>query len=92
MNDSEESLINFEFEPQVCQDCMAQNELDKMLFENKKILIRIQDEEENNCTSKLENLKNEEMEDSDVIHIVRCLFIFFPKDLTYFTELKKSKI
>ncbi|RMZ96708.1 Ubiquitin carboxyl-terminal hydrolase 48 [Brachionus plicatilis] len=69
LNDSEESLINFEFEPQVCQDCMAQNELDKMLFENKKILIRFQDEEENNCTSKLENLKNEEMEDTDVIHI-----------------------
>ena len=30
----------FIFEPDVCQQCIEQNELDKYLFENKKIYIR----------------------------------------------------
>lgn len=36
----------FEFDPPVCEKCIAQNEIDKYTFENKKIIIRMIDEEE----------------------------------------------
>lgn len=70
MDDSKEAQLNYEFEPQVCTECLAQNQFDKMIFENKKILIRLQDDEENNSIGKIEILKNDEIEDSDIIHIV----------------------
>ena len=35
-----ELMDYFIFEPDVCQQCIEQNELDKYLFENKKIYIR----------------------------------------------------
>ena len=52
---SDESQSNdeqyyFELEPGVCQECMDRNELDKIIFENKKILVRIIDDEENGST------------------------------------------
>lgn len=70
-DESKETQLNYEFVPEVCKDCMVQNELVKMLFENKKILVRLQDDEENGSVSKLDNLKNDETEDNDIIHIVR---------------------
>lgn len=38
--------FEFDFFPNVCQECLTQNELEKFLFENKKIFIRTLDEED----------------------------------------------
>ncbi len=41
----ETESFSFIFEPSTCEVCLEKNELDKYLFENKKIFIRIIDDE-----------------------------------------------
>lgn len=48
--------FKYEFYPNVCQECLAQNELDKYLFENKKIVIRQIDDDEPVSTQQLNTL------------------------------------
>ena len=41
----ETESFSFIFEPSTCEVCLEKNELDKYLFENRKIFIRIIDDE-----------------------------------------------
>ncbi|CAF0845967.1 unnamed protein product, partial [Brachionus calyciflorus] len=45
---SNDEQFYYDFEPGICQECLTRNELDRIIFENKKILIRQQDDEELN--------------------------------------------
>lgn len=45
-SDEERVKFKFEFKPKVCDECIAQNEIEKYTFERKKITIRILEEEE----------------------------------------------
>ena len=40
-----EPVYSYIFEPSICEFCLEKNELDKYLFENKKIFIRLIDDE-----------------------------------------------
>ena len=44
--DTSKEKFNFIFEPLTCEICLEKNELDKYLFENKKIFIRLIDEDD----------------------------------------------
>lgn len=57
----------FDFSPEVCQICLEQNELDKFFFENKKVIIRlIEDDQPASNGSNGDNQANED----DVIYEV----------------------
>lgn len=61
----------FDFSPEVCQICLEQNELDKFFFENKKVVIRLieDDQPASNGQGSNTNGDNQSNED-DVIYEV----------------------
>ncbi len=66
----------YDFEPKVCYDCIAQNEMDKCFFENKKIIIRQVDDEER-YSDLLNPQTNNENEDVIEIVLINCSFARF---------------
>ena len=51
------------FEPEICEPCCSQNELTKILYENRKIFIRQRDEDDDLFTT-------EENKDEEIVNTV----------------------
>ena len=65
--ESDSQKCSFKFDPDVCEICMEQNEINKYLFENKKIAIRQVDEElSTSDKNSVEMNQNSVQDDSEV--------------------------
>lgn len=71
--DQQEQLVDqFLFDPDVCEICMEQNELEKYLFDNKKIAIRQIDEDSlmNGKETESAATNGNDNEDSEAVYAV----------------------
>lgn len=83
VNAEEDNIVkySFKFEPEVCGICMEQNEINKYLFENKKIAIRQVDEETSTAVA------NEKSAVKDLVEMNKEANVLDDNEVTYLVKI-----